>query len=213
MAGWTDNVTFEPSTYSTGNLTGQDGWALGAGTVTVSNTYAANGTQSVTASASGSNWRKRAFTAANDDGTIFYVSCRASSMSLTGSITFYMWANGDGSQRIMDFEISTITAGTWYLRNEAGTRFSQGSGLSADTWYRFGFEFDFTNNRMRANIDGGAFGSWVSFTNARSQINYMWVQAGAVNASVTWYWDEISDQASFGSTYRHVPQISPFAGL
>lgn len=191
----TDDINFEGLTL--GNLTGQDGWALGAGTVNVVDTQAANGSQSIELSAVSSNWRKRSITAITADNSIMYISARATSMSVTGALVLYLWGNGDGGDRVMDFEISTNAAGEWYLRDESGTRHLQGSGLAADTWYRFGLEFDFSNNRVRANIDGGAMGSWVSMTNGRTQVNYIWLQAGAVTAANTWYVDEISGTESF----------------
>lgn len=198
MAGLVDNITFESPTYSTGNVSGQDGWTTGAGAISVVNTQAADGSQSISGSTASSNYIKRNLTAFNDDNTIMYISCRTDDMSVAGGMTFYTWGNGDGGDRVMDLEVSVLSGGSWGLREENGTRHAQGSGLLSNTWYRFGLEYDFTNNRVRANVDGGAMGSWVSMTNARSQVNHIWVQSGTTVSTNTWFWDEISATESFG---------------
>lgn len=192
---------------STGNLGGQDSYTLAAGTVTVTTAQANSAPNSVLFATNATNYVKRSITAVTDDNSIMYFKVYSSSVASADGFRIYMWGNGDGVDRIGDFEIGALAAGNWYLRNSAGTRTLQGT-VTASTWNKFAIEFDWTSDRFRASINCGAMGSWVSFGAARSQLNYIWISGENDDGGgpINHYLDDISATSDCGGGGGTVPQ-------
>lgn len=190
-AGWAYEEDFEGLT--TGSLGGQDSWstASSGNEPQVVNTLSAAGSQSLLFNVDSLNRgpNTRSITPVTDDGSIFYISMRADKSGTGdnariilfngGSVVGQLSMNGSGSG--LNFDI------------RAGGAWQTIQAMSIDTWYRFGCELDFTNNRYRFNVDGGAFGSWYSFQNSSSQVNKLYVDANdGFGGPTNFYFDEIS---------------------
>lgn len=193
MAGWTYNQNFDG--LSTGNLGGQDSYTLGGGTVTVTAAFSHSASQSVKFATNASNYVKRAVTAVTTDGAIMYFSAMTNNTALGGSLYFYLWGAGDGASRVMDIEVNGVTVGatTWNFRNEAGTRSSSLGNISSGVWANFAVEFDWTNDRCRGSINGGAMSAYFSMSTPRSQMDYMWLQGGSDAGTNDFYVDDFRD--------------------
>lgn len=192
---WTYEQDFE--SLSVGNLAGQDSWTAGSGTVSVTDTlsYGA-GTKSVLLPTNLNAYVKRNIDDFTDDGAIGYVSVYANNNTTGGNSVTYLW-DTDGAGRIGDIYLNGASAGKIYFRAEAGTWYEIAT-YSINTWYRIGFEFDFTNNRIRFNIDGGAFGSWFNWSTARSRCGFLWLGSNGGGTANNHYWDAFSASYDVG---------------
>lgn len=194
MAGWSYEQDFEG--LSTGDLVGQDSWTAGGPSdyPQVTGANASEGSQSIVMPVDVNSQARRNITAANDDGTTMYFSAYTSDASATENMVVFLWS---GSTRIGDIYINAETAGDWSFRNALGSWNSQGT-LSSSTWYRIGIEFDFTNNRVRLNIDDGTWGSWISLDNSVSSVDRIWVGGNGGSGTPSNYIDNISASYSSG---------------
>lgn len=195
MAGWSYEQNFD--SLSTGNLSGQDSWVFVAGaqpqvqgSVFSSSPYAVSG-------ALNSNINTyRDITAVTDDGSICYVSLRVDNV---GSV------DNMGPR----FQQGTTWLGTFYLNAPNAGDIGWRTGLSpfgyttlgtasANTWYRAGIEFDFTNDRIRVNYDNGTMSSWIS-TVSMTQVDRIQLEGNNGDGGTTnGYWDDFS--ASYSTT-------------
>lgn len=176
--------------YSVGALAGQGDWTTGSGTVPVSDADAFRGSKCLRFPTDVNAYAKRNIDDFSDDGATMYFSIKADAATTGGNSVIYLWET-DGSGRIGDCYLRVNSGLKFSFRTEDGTYVDQFS-LSTDTWYRIGMEFDFTNNRCRFNIDGGAFGSWVTWTNARSYCGFMWIGSNGGATTNYHFWDSIS---------------------
>lgn len=211
MAGWSYEQDFEG--LSTGNLSGQDSWVYVVGAQPqVQTSVVETGSQAVSVNVNLNVNTYRNVTAATDDGIIVYVSLRATSTSTTDNIglRFHQGATWLGSCYINDVAAGRLT---WRQGASPYNRATLLTGASANTWYRFGVEFDFTNNRARANYDNGTMSSWLS-TPSMTQVDRIYLECNNGDAvSTTGYYDRISASYDAASSYRFVPQLRPFGGL
>lgn len=180
------------------DLTGQDSWTLGQGTAVVSNEQALSGAQSVKITgAAGNPYRIRTVPDANTNGTIMYVAMRTSSIASNDNPgVVYMWGN-NGATRIGDLYINVPAAGDWSFRKESGGYTDLGN-VSANTWYCFGVDFDFTNNRVRLNIDGGAFSSYITTDSDINEIDTIWIGVSSGAGAYNYYFDSFTATAGCG---------------
>lgn len=185
---WTLEEDFEG--YSTGALAGQGGWTVGSGTVPVSNADFNRGSQCLRFDTTLNSYAKRDIDNVTVDGSILYVSVKADAATTGGNSGIYLWET-DGAGRIGDIYLRVNSGLKLSFREESGTWHDQFS-LSTGVWYRIGMEFDFTNNRCRFNLDGGAWGSWVSWTNSRSYCGFIWIGSNGGATSNYHFWDSIS---------------------
>lgn len=195
MAGWSYEQNFD--SLSTGNLSGQDSWTYIAGaqpqvqgSVFESSPYAVSGDPDINVGT------YRDVTAANDDGTIVYVSMRMTSSSTVDNVGVRF---GSGGTHIATLYMNAQNAGDLSVRDpNIGTYRNITTGISADTWYRLGIEFDFTNDRVRGNFNNGTMSAWLNLS-AFSQISRITLEANNGNGTATTcYWDNISATYSTG---------------
>ena len=191
MSLWTYTSDFE-SGYSAGNLTGQDSWALGVGTMTVTTAQANEGTQSVTASSSANNGRERVISTVTTDGALMYFSLRASSVATAGGIggiDFFQSTSTLIGQILMNFPL----AGDITFRLASGSAGSPKiqTSAAANTWYRIGIEFNFTANEVRCNINNGTFGAWIATGMSLDSVDKIVLNTISDGASYDFFWDSI----------------------
>lgn len=199
MAGWVDEIYFDPATYATGDLGGQDGWTLGGANLTVTTAQSANGTQSVVTTANANSHSKRNITAVDTNGSFVYFSARASSVGTidNASLDFY---NGDGTNLLGLFALNSPAATNVAWRNGTDNVIFT---IAANTWYRFGVEFDFTNDRARFNVDGGSFSAYYAFNVAVTSCNHIRLSVNnGDGGSANYYFDYISATYSAGGGGR-----------
>lgn len=171
MAIWSFNTGFESSGgYSAGNLSGQDSWTSGGtATISVSSSVVSEGTQSVECAINGNGTRARNITDVTTDGAKMYVSLRASNVATVDNFILYFYSN-NGATNLGGLHLNAQMAADWSWRNSGGTYYDQGN-IAANTWYRFGVEFNFTSDQMRFNVDNGSFGSWITMDSAFAEID------------------------------------------
>lgn len=196
---WAYEQTFE--SLSEANLNGQDSWTLGSGSgnITVSTEQAyTGGAKSVRVGADNNSHSIRTVTDANTDGTVFYVAGRVDGTAAENT-AIYMWGD-NGATRIGDLYMNAPLAGDWSFRQGGGSNsfFDQGN-ISANTWYCFGIELDFTNDRLRFNVDGGAFGSYAAVGQAIADIDTIWIASNADTGSIVSYWDNFTASPGCGA--------------
>ena len=189
MAGWSYEQNFD--SLSTGNLSGQDSWTYVAGaqpqvqgSVFESSPYAVSGDPDVNVNT------RRTITAVTDDGSICYVSLRIDNVGTVDNMGVLF---GEGASNIIAIYLNAPSAADLSLRDpDIGTYQNVTTGISANTWYRVGVEFDFTNDRCRANFNNGTMSSWITVA-AFSQVTRITLEAnnGDGGASVC-YWDNFS---------------------
>jgi hypothetical protein len=196
-ATWGYEQTFEG--LSVGNLNGQDSWTNGAGdgNITVSTEQAYTGTKAVRFAPDTSPYSIRTVTDANTDGTQFFVAARVSALSQQ-PLTLYLWGN-NGATRIGDIYFNAPSTGDWSFRQGGGAEaYTDLGNISANTWYCVGIEFDFTNDRVRLNIDGGAFSSYISTATSFSEIDTVWIGVSDNGGTATSYIDNFTATAGCG---------------
>ncbi len=106
----------------------------------------------------------RPVTSVNTSGDIVSIKMMSSGsylgrvvVYLQGITGFYGWALNLRSETN---EVEFYTGGSWYA---AGT-------FTADVPVTVDVQFDFDNNRARARVDGGAWGSWLTSSNSTPYI-------------------------------------------
>lgn len=165
MAVWAYECDFESSEgFSVGNLSGQGGWGAPStgNDFSVTAAQAAHGTQSLTTNGITGNrgGNAKSITSVTTDGSICYVSVRADNVT---SVDNFGLNFKSGASFIFTLYVGAAGANDISLREEGGGTYQiLETAASANTWYRVGIEMDFTNDRVRGNIDNGAMSSWLS---------------------------------------------------
>lgn len=164
---WTYEQTF--NSLSTADLNGQDSWS-GDALFDVSTATPDQGAKCVTVAnnADSSKVIDRTLPSAISSG-LFYVSIkinrsagnrRGSVYILSGSTEIArVFIRSDGTNRIIEM-----------LTNDGALWLVLASGITNDTWYRIGFEFDDAtqNNKYRCNVNGGTWTAWYTYYHAPS---------------------------------------------
>lgn len=192
MALWTYETSFESSEgYSTGNLGGQGSWTANVNNLTVTNAQAYAGTQSVTGNTGANRECVRTVATANTDGTFMYISLRASSVaSASSNGGYYLQGSGTNFGGLY-FNAPSAANISWRISGGTDAYTVLVASANANQWYRIGVEMDFTNDRVRCNVDGGAFGSYITGGNAFSQVDKMFLTTNGGTA-FDLYYDSIS---------------------
>jgi hypothetical protein len=197
MGVWVDEIDFD--TYSTGNLSGQDGWTFHSGSdLQVVSTPTDTGSRAIAAVSAGGNFRDyRSITTVNTDGAIVYFSIRTDTNTSVDNMGLFF---ANGTTVCAQVMINAPSAGYISLRQRVSPYgwTTLTTGVSNDTWYRVGIEFDFTNNRFRGNVDNGTWSVWEDMAST-SQINRIDMLANnGDGASTACYIDSISASYSPG---------------
>lgn len=206
MAGWVDEILFESSEgYSTGFLSGQGGWGVNSkpADFSIVNTVAAQGTQSLSSGAIAGGDRggnSKTVSTVNTDGSLVYISLRTDNNTSvdsggmefkgSGAFIFYLWQGFPNANSVAlasslgNVEITTV---------------------NTNTWYRFGIEFDFTNDRVRGNVDNGTMSAWRT-CDAFSQIDEIKTNAnngdgGSKTIFMDWVSPNYSDNPVVSAVY------------
>lgn len=122
-------------------------------------------------------------------------------------VTFAMRSTGAANnQRFYFVSGTTYYAGLFmnHLGNIALGATTIGT-WTINTWYVFVVELDYTNDRFRASINGGAFSSFVNFdaaVSSTSKISMGISQDSGV--SNTYYWDSIAPVAATTATPNYL---------
>jgi Concanavalin A-like lectin/glucanases superfamily len=196
---WTYEQDFDA--LSTGNLSGQDSWTYVAGaqpqvqgTVFQSSSYGISG-------ALNSNINTYRDITAITQPFIVYVSMRVDNVSSIDNVGFRL---NDTATAIGIVMLNAPNAGDISIRDPIGGSYTTiTTGISANTWYRVGIEFDPANDRFRGNVNNGTWSAWRTLT-AYSQVNRIVLEGNNGDGSTTnGYWDNIS--ASY-----NIPQVILF---
>lgn len=193
-AAWAYEQDFEGLTSGSG-LSGQDSWTtLNFDNSTVVNTVADTGSQSVEIDATSANTGlRRAITTVSDDGSTFYISMRSTSAT-PGSNSVILMRNAANSRSLYLLIGAGSGSGKIETLSNGGTWRTIVNPLVANTWYRVGVEFDFTNGKYRTNVDGGTFSAWYTFLDGTGvgSISKMDIQGNYSSPGAKFYLDDIS---------------------
>lgn len=190
---WSYTQNFD--SLSTGNLSGQDSWVYTAGAQPqVQGTVFETSPYGVSGALNSNVATYRDITAVTADGSICYVSVRVDNV---GSVDNVGVRFGSGGTNIATMYFNAPNAADISLRDpNIGTYQNITTGNSANTWYRVGIEFDFTNDRVRGNVNNGTMSAWLSL-GAFSQVSRMTLEGNNGDGSTTvGYWDTISGDYS-----------------
>ncbi len=189
MAGFTYEQNFDG--LSTGNLAGQDSWTYVSGNQPQVQTSVFESSPNGVSGQSNTNVNTyRDITAVNTDNSIYYFSIQGNTMSTVDNAGLNF---SNGATPIATVYINAPNAGDISLRDPINGDYTNlMTGAAANTWYRVGVEFDFTNDRVRANINNGDMSAWNTM-NAFTQVNRLVLEANNGDAgSLTAYWDNFS---------------------
>ena len=204
MAGFAYEQNFDG--LSTGNLSGQDSWTYVAGnqpqvqgSVFESSPYAISGDVGANINT------RRDITAVNTDNSIYYFSIRANTTSSVDNAGLNF---SNGATPIATVYINAPNAGDISLRDPINGDYTNLiTGALANTWYRIGVEFDFTNDRVRANINNGTMSAWNTM-NAFTQVNRLVLEGNnGDGGTLTAYWDNFSSTYATGGGGSPTPTL------
>lgn len=193
---WTYEQNFDG--LSTGNLSGQDSWTYVSGAQPqVQNTTVESSPNAISGALNSNVNTYRDITAVNVDGDICYVSLRVDNV---GSIDNWGLRFGNGATNIATIYMNAPNAGDISLRDpNIGTYQTLMTSALANTWYRVGIEFDFTNDRVRGNVNNGAMSAWLNL-GAFSQITRITIEGNNGDANTTnGFMDNISATYAVGA--------------
>jgi len=189
---------------STGNLSGQDSWTYNAGAQPQVQTTVVESSPNGISGALNSNVNtSRDITAVTTDGALYYFSLRVDNVATVDNMGLAFNAGATG---IAVVYMNAPNAGDIGLRDPLGGAYTTlQTGASANTWYRIGVEFDFTNDRVRANINNGAMSAWRTMT-AFSQVDRLIIEGNnGDGATTTGYWDNFSPTYAVGGGFTPTP--------
>lgn len=195
MAGFTYEQNFDGM--STGNLNGQDSWTYIAGNQPqVTTSEFESSPNSVSCDVGANINTRRDITAVNTDNSIYYFSIKASTTSSVDNAGL-QFANG--ATHIATVYINAPNAGDISLRDPINGDYTNlMTGALTTVWYRIGVEFDFANDRVRANVNNGTMSAWNTM-NAFTQVNRLVLEGNNGDAgTLTAYFDNFSATYSTG---------------
>lgn len=183
---------FESPTFSTGDVNGQDGWTGTATNSVIQNTVYYAGSQALQHKALNAEATK-SFSAGDEvsgDGTIISFYHRLSSTSLTSQLYFGGKNTGctAGNYDFTNYAAVNGNLELWPLNGSVIIK----STYSANTWYLVEIYFDFTNEQVKARVDGGSWSGWSAARSAGNNVDCAHrfgtdVETGSVQA----YFDNI----------------------
>ena len=138
-------------------------------------------------------------TQVDTDNSTVYVSIR---MESTSGRMYLRYKTSSAATRI---QVQFNTSGNIVGRDNATDRtIPGGSSYSSATWIRVGVEFDFTNNKWRANIDNGTFSDWWDTVGANSYTEISQFHVEGWDAGDVWV-DFISADATIPVASVNIP--------
>lgn len=167
--------------YSVADLNGQGSWTA-AGEVDVQNSVSQSASNSITRTgAGGLAMSTKSITAITNDGATvsFYVRSTVTNDGGGGSFGGAILSSVSEIARVVMSQDNND------IRLIGATTVSLLSGATTNTWYKCTIEIDFTNDRVRAKIDSGAYSSYVSgLSGAFSQVDVIGMVWGGTSGSV-----------------------------
>lgn len=195
FASWTGVENFD--SYTNGdNLNGKNGgtgWS-GAWTDVALSLYVVSNAQSVSSPNSVS------FTTSTGQEAAIKRSVTTAS-SVDGDVVEFQFRKTTTSVNLPNIQFySGGTFITFVVFDTSGAITLNGTNVgsySANTWYKIDVQFDYTNDRARVSVDGGAYSSYVAFSTAVSSLDTIWLSNSAAGSgSMTVYWDSIQAPAA-----------------
>lgn len=167
--------------YSDGDLNGQGSWTADA-LVDVQSVVSQSATKAVTRASTGglSTSKKTITTISNDGATVsFYVRSTITNDGGGGSFGGMILSSTNEIARVVMSQDNND------IRLIGATTVSLLSAPTTNTWYQVTIEIDFTNDRVRAKVDSGAFSSYVNGTSgAFAQVDTIGLVWGGTTGSV-----------------------------
>jgi hypothetical protein len=174
-----------------GNLNTQNSWS-GNTTFQVQNSVVQEGANALDyASVAVGQTIDKSISSVTSDGAIFSLYMRSTSVGDGGSNTLRI-IFFDGSTEVFRMDHpAQLTVG----RINGDTTENLGT-ISANTWHKYEMEVDFTNNRARGRLDGGAFSAFVNADAGGSftKIDKIRLSADAIDPGTgrRFFWDNIT---------------------
>lgn len=179
---WPLEDYFNSDAYSTGNLNGQNSWT--AHTVyQVQSSVVNEGNQAISFISGGSPAATKAVSGGSSG--IFYVSIRKTSVAVSQNMLYEVKESGTNIARVK-FDAGTI----YYFGPSAWNTLA--TGLSANTWYRVGLEYNCSTDQFRVNLDNGTWTAWTNNAGNYNCTNLTTFGFVGVGGSGTFYADTIS---------------------
>lgn len=191
---WTYQQLF--NTLNTADLNGQDSWS-GDAKFDVVTTSPYEGAKAVGCvhEADSSVAISRSITGIS--AGVFYVSIKVNRTAGTRRGSIYVYSGATAVGRIFCFYTGANNR-IQMLTNDGATWIDLNSGISNDTWYRIGIEYDNAAqpNKYRTNIDGGAFTAWYGYFGSPTWTNIDKLEfvddGNNASGTGTMYWDTVS---------------------
>lgn len=216
-AAFTSTDDFE--SYSTGSVNGDNGgsgwggaYSVAGGTCNVSTTVAHGGTKSLhfTNTSPGNCDVSRSMTAGTTGTQCFYVYAASTP---TGTLGWFpaLFKDGATIRFYIGWGVSGSTGNNIGISGDGATYTNIASSPSGATWHQICVDFDQANGRARANIDGGAYTSYVTTSGGSyTQIDsWRWTTADAPAVDSGYYEDDIAP----GVTTLATPILSLVRGF
>lgn len=205
MAGFAYEQNFDG--LSTGNLSGQDSWTYASGNQPQVQTSVFESSPNGVSVDVGANANThRDISAVNTDGSIYYFSLRGNNVSTVDNAGLRF--NNTGTA-IATVYINAPNAGDISLRDPINGDYTNlMTGALANTWYRIGVEFDFANDRVRANINNGTMSAYNTM-NAFAQVNRLVIEGNnGDGGSLIAYFDNFSSTYATGGGATPAPSLT-----
>jgi hypothetical protein len=189
---------------SDGSINGQDNWSVVSGTATVQSTTAYEGKACTVATGTQLD---RPTSLGTLSTATYFVRCKKDSAS-ANTTDVYCLNSGASSYCLTEFKSD---GHIWMYQNPNWQ--DTGITYSANTWYLLAIEFDYTNLRYRASLDGGStFSSYYTFPSGQNNFDQLrfYTSTGSTNL----YVDDVEIHNVLGATYvgptsatTFIPQI------
>lgn len=158
------------NSYTDGDLTGQGGWS-GNVAFDVQGTTAQEGAKAIQSTVGAVNITK-SITALSTDGDVVSIRLRN---------TDTLNANYFDLQEGVDVEFVLRLDSDGIARLSGATDVTLLNPYLVNTWYQLEIELDFTNDRGRARLNGGAWSTYVNSITVIASIDGMRLRVGSVN--------------------------------